>query len=323
MRMDGPANARLQCIVARANSILLAAEREDAIHQSVNRALMLARYLDARLDILLCDVDRGASAVESGAEQSQADARAFLDALRNSVVAPDVEITTDAAFDGSLHEHVACKARRECSSFIVKGFGRTPAVRESRLNWQLIRSSPAPLLLARGHAWHPRARFAALVDLREPPTAARSTEAAQVTTALQLACGAQLDVLFLHRDGDFDAVERAGQVADELHLSPERVHLLRGNAAESLAPFIIQREYDLVALAAAGEPAAAGIERSLAEHLIATTAFDLLFVKRTADSLAGVGAEQPSSAEFGRSWPKAFRWAGARAGARVTPRRGG
>ncbi len=85
--------------MARVNSILLAAEREDAVHQSVNRALMLARYLDARLDILLCDLYRPFTAGVERPLPNVAEAHAFLAALRNSVSAPRCMNTWRRKFD--------------------------------------------------------------------------------------------------------------------------------------------------------------------------------------------------------------------------------
>ena len=303
MRMAGPANQGLESIMARVNSILLAAEREDAVHQSVNRALMLARYLDARLDILLCDPDLPAAAGNGAASQrSAAEAREYLEALRNSILAPDVEITTEAAFDGSLHEHVARKVRREGSSLVVKGMGRIPQARENHLNWQLIRASPAPLLLTRGHPWHPRARFAAVIDGHSPR---HSSIAANVGASLQLACGADLDLIYLQ--GDAGASEQAQSIAGDLHVAPDRLHILGRDGAEVLPQFIGQRGFDLVALPTAGEPAGFGVERALADKLTKSTDLDLLFVQQADGNRAEIAAGKTPFSLVGRSWAKALR----------------
>jgi nucleotide-binding universal stress UspA family protein len=294
--------------MARVNSILLAAEREDAVHQSVSRALMLARYLSARLDILLCDPDSLPPASDGAASQrSAAEARDFLDALRNSILAPDVEITTEAAFDGSLHEHVARKVRREGSSLVVKGIGRVPLARENHLNWQLIRTSPAPLLLTRGHPWHPRARFAAVIDGHAPR---HSSFTADVGTSLQLACGAELDLIYLQGDAD-GAGGKAQSIAGDLHVSLDRLHILGRDGAEILPQFIDQRGFDLVALPtadglAAGDAAGFGVERALADKLTKSTVLDLLFVKQT-DQKREIAADKTPSTPLPRPWPKALR----------------
>jgi hypothetical protein len=294
--------------MARVNSILLAAERGDAVHQSVNRALMLARYLDARLDILLCDPDLPAAAGNGAASQrSAAEAREYLEALRNSILAPDVEITTEAAFDGSLHEHVSRKVRREDSSLVVKGMGQIPQAREKHLNWQLIRASPAPLLLTRGHPWHPRARFAAVIDGHSPR---HSSIAADVGASLQLACGADLDLIYLQGDAD-GASEQAQSIAGDLHVAPDRLHILGRDGAEVLPQFIGQRGFDLVALPTAGEPAGFGVERALADKLTKSTVLDLLFVQQAEGKRAEIAAGKIPFTLVSRSWTKPLRsaWA--------------
>ena len=254
--------------MARVNSILLAAEREDAVHQSVNRALMLARYLDARLDILLCDLYRPFTAGVERPLPNVAEAHAFLAALRNSVSAPDVEITTDAAFEGTLHEHVAKKVRLERSSLVIKGVARAPVARDSQLNWQLIRSSPAPLLLTRGNPWQPRPRFAAVVDMRQDQSPALSAAVIDIATSVQHACGAKLDFLCL---------PGRTQSLTGLGAGPERLHVLGPD--ETLPQFVAERRYDLVALAVCEEHSGFGVERRLADKLLAHS-FDLLLTPR-------------------------------------------
>jgi hypothetical protein len=162
-------------------SILLVAERTDSIHQGVNRALMLARYLHARLDIVLADPGRALS----DSIRATTEARAYLDALRQSVTATDVEIATDSALSGPLHEHVASKVRKEGSHFIVKSIDSQHRSDDSALTWRLVHSCPAPLLLTQGRPWHPQARFAVAVGA--------CTRSNQIMAALQLACSADLN----------------------------------------------------------------------------------------------------------------------------------
>jgi hypothetical protein len=146
---------------------------------------MLARYLHARLDIVLADPGRAPRARPN----ADTEARAYLDALRQSVTATDVEITTDAAFGGPLHEHVACKVRKEGSHFVIKNVGSQRQANDSALTWRLIHSCPAPLLLTQGRPWHPRARFAVAVD-----ACVRSN---QILADLQHACGADLQPIHI------------------------------------------------------------------------------------------------------------------------------
>lgn len=289
--MAGPGFNGLDGMMPRVNSILLAAERGDAVHQSVSRALMLARYLDARLDILLCDVDRPFAGAPTTAlpYDPGAEARAYLASLQNSVSAPDVQITAEAAFDATLHEQVGRKARRGNPLFVVKSLARSRSAREDHLDWQLIQSCPVPLLLNRGHAWHPRPRFAVLIDLRR----AVGPAAVESLAALREACGAELDLLCL---------PGGAQSPAGYGVAPQNIHMLGENAPEALPQFIAARAYDVVALTTP--------DRGLADRLLEPAAHDLLFVKSagraadpaTPDSVRG----QPPPASRGSS-PSAAR----------------
>lgn len=164
-------------------SILLIAEAEDSIQQSIIRALMLARYLRARLDILFCRMEHGG--------RSHAHAHAYLDSLRNSVAAPDVEITTEASFEGPLHEQVADKARAAGSRIIVKSTERIGRARETRIQWPLLQHAPVPVLFTQGRVWNPRPCFAAIEGMGA---------SAPMLAWLSEACGAQLRRLPAHAE---------------------------------------------------------------------------------------------------------------------------
>jgi len=176
-------------------SILLIAEAEDSIQQSINRALMLARYLRARLDILFCSTERGYVPLSAQAPETRAQARAYLESLRTSVAAPDVQITTDAAFEGRLHEQVARKAQAAGSTMIVKSTERLGGRRELRIDWPLLQHAPAPVLLTQGRAWQPRPRFGFAVETPDGAAAASAPNENRTIAALCAACGAQLHAI--------------------------------------------------------------------------------------------------------------------------------
>jgi hypothetical protein len=176
-------------------SILLIAEAEDSIQQSINRALMLARYLRARLDILFCNTERRYLPLVAQAPETRAQAREYLESLRKSVTAPDVEITTEASFEGHLHEQVAHKARRCGSAMIVKSAERFGSRRRVPIDWPLLQHAPAPVLLTQGRAWHPRARFAAAVEGETAADTALPPGIGATLTGLCEACGAELRLL--------------------------------------------------------------------------------------------------------------------------------
>jgi hypothetical protein len=188
-------------------SILLIAEAEDSIQQSINRALMVARYLRARLDILFCSTERGYVPLSAQAPETRAQAHAYLESLRTSVAAPDVQITTDAAFEGRLHEQVARKAQAAGSAVIVKSTERLGGHSELRIDWPLLMHAPAPVLLTQGRAWQPRPRFGLAVDAPRG-AAAVVPDDDRMLAALCAACGAELHAIpfgsAASTDGGFD-----------------------------------------------------------------------------------------------------------------------
>jgi hypothetical protein len=218
-------------------SILLIAEAEDSIQQSTNRALMLARYLRARLDILFCSTERGYLSRSAQAAETRAQAHEYLESLRASLAAPDVEITTEAAFEGRLHEQVLHKARAAGSTIIVKSTERFGSRRAVRIDWPLLQHAPAPVLLTQGRAWHPRARFAVALEVRDSADRELPSTVAQTLERLSEACGVAWRVLRWQDclDG-LDADEAVDLLALIVAPAPTPPPILRRLAAPS--PFL-------------------------------------------------------------------------------------
>jgi nucleotide-binding universal stress UspA family protein len=267
-------------------SILLVTEREDQVHQGVSRALMLARYLQVRLDILFCDPQRhhAAQADRSPARVTD-DAHQFLESLRKAITAPDVEITTDAGIEGSTHEIVARKVRREHSGLVVKSAGRRRPGHRDAVDWQLVHSCPAPLLLTRGRAWHPRPRFAAAVDASSSRSPDLSADIASSTLLLGSACSALVDLVHVQPDGlqrhegAANGWPRLQKLARELRINPTQLHLLHGEAGPVLAGFAEAREYDLLAVGVMMAMTLPVVEDCVPARLMTSVNCDLLFVK--------------------------------------------
>jgi nucleotide-binding universal stress UspA family protein len=267
-------------------SILLVIEREDAIHRSVSRALMFARYLNARLSIMFCDIAgpsmRPRATAMSGASD---DAREYLQSLRNYIIAPDIEITTEAAFEGTVAGHVLRKLTNDPFSLVIKSVSRTYDAPDMQPARDLIRSSQVPVLLTHGEPWHPVARFAAAVDLMNPQSPKLPDTVVETAESLRGACGAELDLVYVRPAGppsDATLREPAAQsalqaLARQAGVDPGRAHIIAGDFVNALPRFALHREYDLIALGAACTAEAP--DRGLLEQLLRLTVCDLLFVK--------------------------------------------
>jgi hypothetical protein len=266
-------------------SVLFVIDGEEPIKACLDRALMLARVLQARLDILLW---RGWSTYYSKLRPWGADQGCqYLHALRHSVLSAGVEITTQATFGGTLSEVVAEKIRQLNSVLVIK-------VRRHGLSWRgsiadrdLVHVCSAPLLLTDGRPWGHRPRFAAAVNvLKENLTNDRNI--IETIGALQRVCAADLDLIYAE---PADAMPRAPQgespaqlllqnLASECHVTPQRIHVLDGRVAHVLPRFISAMRYDLLAI---GSPATGSyafrhlIAPALSESLI-KTGCDLLAI---------------------------------------------
>jgi hypothetical protein len=263
-------------------SILLVIEREDAIHRSVSRALMLARYLHARLDIMFCDIAGPSMRPSSTALSSVSkDAQDYLFSLRNYIIAPDIEITTNAAFEGTVAEHVLRKLQSNSCAMVIKSVSRVhDGLVDARPAWDLIRNSRAPLLLTRGEPWHPKPRFAAAVDFMNRRSSGQPLAVAQIGESLRLACDAQLDLIRVQApdaQGEPSEDWRLQGLGRQLTIAAQRLHTIAGHAGDALPRFVAQQDYDLLAIGAADAPGDVQ-ERGLLEHLLRLTLCDLLFV---------------------------------------------
>jgi universal stress protein E len=258
-------------------SILLIAEAADADRQSLSRALMLARYLHARIEIVFFDaVHRYTPA-----------ARQYLDALRRSVTAPDVDIATDAAIVGSLQDTIAQKAADEGVGLVLKAAGHRRVPGGSHADWQLIRQCPTSLLLTQGRPWHPRAVLAAAVDIMDRSTPSVSRAIARMSSKLQIAFDADLALLYAQPEhvavqawlSEAQAHVSLRQLGREFEIKPQQVRVLRGQASQILPRFATENGCDLIALGAGDQPSFPQFVGSLCGQLLRATYCDLLFVK--------------------------------------------
>jgi hypothetical protein len=137
-------------------SLLVVVGRESESQDSLRKAVILARHLGAQVDVFLCESEPPTTA-------SEASAHRILDALRGSITADDVRISTAWAAGTSLWDGIAGRLalRRTClvlrSIAGAAGIGRARASGAER---ELMRRCDVPLWLARRAAWAPRPRFA-------------------------------------------------------------------------------------------------------------------------------------------------------------------
>jgi hypothetical protein len=266
-------------------SVLFVIDGEEPVKACLDRALMLARALQARLDILLW---RGWPTYYSKLRRWGADQGCqYLHALRSSVLSAGVEITTQATFGGTLSEVIAEKIGQLHSVLVVK-------VRRQALSWRggsadrdLVQVCSAPLLLTDGRPWGQRPRFAAAVNvLKKDLTNDRNI--IETIGALQRVCAADLDLIYAELG---DAMPRAPEgespaqlllqnLASECHVAPQRIHVLDGSVTHVLPRFVSAMHYDLLAIGsrATGSYAFRHLIAPALSQSLAKTGCDLLAI---------------------------------------------
>lgn len=201
-------------------SILVIAERSVDAPVALQRALVIARYFDADIELLACDpvqpwfarADSEPGASARAATGRDPGSRRFLDALLSAICAPDLQIRTSDDCEAPLHAGIATKVRAAGHGLVVKHVLPREGRRRVALSpseCQLILACPAPLMLTRGRPWRPLPRFVARPD---EPAAGDSDAGCDAVVALTqyLADGCRGVLERLHDDAPVASPGRAG-----------------------------------------------------------------------------------------------------------------
>lgn len=271
-------------------AILLVIELHAPSPPCLARALMLTRYLHARLDILVYPQLSIPGLSPGVVRQRQEEAGECVAALRRSIVAPDVEITIELASGGPMSDAIVDKARQNHYALIIKAPWQQVRSRRDPNDWQLMRRCPVPLLLTAGRPWHPKARFLAVIDVLNPRGVGQREAILEAANALRLACAAELDLGHIEPANSHDPAQDAGAARMQLErlgqrydLAASRLHQLGGRTTEPLRLFVSEREYDLLIVGVANEiqaPWPPSIGPALAQSLSATDC-DLLMIQES------------------------------------------
>jgi universal stress protein E len=273
------------------SSILVVVERGAGQQPALLKACLLARHFNARLELFLCDAEHAYTLRHiydrQGVAEARAacvnDARSYLEALRNSIVADDIAIEIDAVCHSPLYEGIVEKILRSKPDLVIKGPGPRDYGRGwffTASDWELARTCPVPLLLVRGRPWQPQPRFAAAVDVsdEEAPQLARSI--ARTAEYLSLGCGGTVEIFHGARESTpalRAALERLGY---EHQATPDAVHLVPGDPVEAVTAFALEKDYDVIVLGAlTHKHALTALLGTLTDALAEAVKSDLLLIK--------------------------------------------
>ncbi len=238
---------------AVATPVLLLVDRQDIGQNGLQKAMLLARYLQAPLELFLCEVSPGPRA---GRDLSvPARAQEYLQALRQSIHCTDVDISTKAEVAGSVVEGLRAKLQRSAPVLVVVPTtardGQEVSATDVTRPW--ASACGAPLLLARRRPWRPVPRFGAAVDLSATADAALGRRIVRLAETLTRRCGALLEYVFV-APGPVDAaqINRARQRLESFagQRSSGWLYYRCGDPVEQLTRVVLERDPDVLLLGA-------------------------------------------------------------------------
>ncbi len=246
-------------------SILAVLDPADESRQVIAKAMVLARQFRARLELFLCDSEHAYALRHSydrtGAvlarRQCLAEGQQYLEAVRRSL-AEDVQISTCVACESPLYEAVVHRALELRPDLVIKSAAGHHPLQLLTLDandWQLARTCPVPLMLTRGRVWSAQPRFAAAVDMSDTEGGALARSILETADFLTSGCRAQLDVVFSDRDESnapdhMKHVDSLNRLVNEFGIGDERVHVLAGDAEDTVPDFAARGDVDLLVLGA-------------------------------------------------------------------------
>ncbi len=247
-------------------SILVVLDRSARDTPLVTKALLLARELNARIELFSCDAEHEYAlkhaydqrGVETARQNSVADLYDYLRRLSHLVTAQNVAVSIDVVCESPLYEGIVHKVFRSCPDLVMKAAASEQSSGRPTLDandWQLVRTCPVPLMLSRGGAWSARPRFAAAVDVSEEETPGLLERILRSAAYLSAGCRGELDLVFGECSGTDAAsgkshAAKLRNLAKELHLGDDRIWTLTGDPAATLPAFAAKQHSDVLVLGA-------------------------------------------------------------------------
>lgn len=142
-------------------------------HPAVEKAALLARKLDARLALYICDTKAAREARIAAHARSHAkqpfvvDLKSILEELARPLREQGLDVTTEVECADPLHLALIDRARRTTADLIVKDTHHHSLAKRTFMtntDWELIRACPVTLLLTKPHRWAGVPRVFAAVD---------------------------------------------------------------------------------------------------------------------------------------------------------------
>ena len=277
------------------NSILVVLDRSARDMPLLAKALVLARELNARIELFACDAEHEYAlkraydrrGVEAARHKCVADLNDYLRRLSYLVTAQEVAVSVDVVCESPLYEGIVHKVFKTCPDLVMKAAasGDSAGRALDPNDWELVRTCPVPLLLSRGRAWSTRPRFAAAVDVSDEETPGLFQRILRSAAYLSEGCHGELDLVFGERSGADALSEKAHaarlrNLAQEVQLAADRVWRLTGDPAATLSAFAAEHKPDVLVIGALAHQAPEmGHVGTLTRNLVDTLECDFVLLR--------------------------------------------
>jgi universal stress protein E len=161
--------------MGRMERILAIIDPTSDVQPALDKARFLAQRAAGTLELFVCDFDPSLTGRPFFDSEQLRELRAdfidermeFLEALADEIRSGGVSVETHVHFDNPVYRGILRRVQESSPDLVVKDTHHHTAIRRTLLSntdWNLIRSCPAPLLLAKPHEWPAQPRILAAVD---------------------------------------------------------------------------------------------------------------------------------------------------------------
>lgn len=161
--------------MGRLDRILAIIDPTSDVQPALDKARFLAQRAGGTLELFVCDFDPSMSGKPLFDTGQLRELRAdfvsermeFLESLADDIRAGGISVETHVHWDNPIHRGILRRVRESSPDLVVKDTHHHSAIRRTLLSntdWNLIRSCPVPLLLAKPGEWKARPRILAAVD---------------------------------------------------------------------------------------------------------------------------------------------------------------
>jgi universal stress protein E len=161
--------------MGRLERILSIIDPTSDVQPALDKARFLAQRAGSTLELFVCDFDPSLTGRPFFDSEQLRELRAdfidermeFLEGLADGIRAGGVPVETHVHFDNPVYRGILRRVQESSPDLVVKDTHHHSAIRRTLLSntdWNLIRSCPVPLLLAKPREWPAQPRILAAVD---------------------------------------------------------------------------------------------------------------------------------------------------------------